>query len=87
MFGNNESIKQLTSQGKVTYSLDLSQSDKNQGQVSGVALVPQGVYVVGGNSRLFDVKLEKGVTKTISDVSIQTDGLDQSKQLVLKMGK
>lgn len=78
VFGNDESIKQLTSQGKVTYSLDLSQLDKNQGQVPGVALVPQGVYAVGGNSRQFDVKLEKGVTKTITDVSIQTDGLDPS---------
>lgn len=78
VFGNDESIKQLTSQGKVTYNLDLAQLNKNQGQVPGVALVPQGVYVVGGNSRQFDVKLEKGVTKTITDVSIQTEGLNPS---------
>lgn len=75
IFGNNEKIKQLTDKGELTYSVDISKLDKNQGQVMGVALVPQGVFVVGGNSKMFDVKLEKGVSKEIKDVSLQTEGL------------
>lgn len=76
IFGDSNKIKAITDKGKLTYSIDLSNITSSSGTVQGVALVPNGVFVIGGNTKQFNVTLESGVTKTINDINIETEGLN-----------
>lgn len=75
IFGDEEKVKEVTDVGTIKYNIDLSKVNQDTGKVPGVAILPKGVFIVGGNSREFDVKLEPGVSKTV-DVNISTQGLD-----------
>lgn len=75
IFGDEEKVKKVTDVGTIKYNIDLSKVNQDTGKVPGVAILPKGVFIVGGNSREFDVKLEPGVSKTI-DVNISTQGLN-----------
>lgn len=75
IFGDEKKVKEVTDVGSVKYSIDLSKVNQDSGKVPGVAILPKGVFIVGGNSRDFDVKLEPGISKTI-DVNISTQGLN-----------
>lgn len=75
IFGDEEKVKKVTDIGTIKYNIDLSKVNQDTGKVPGVAILPKGVFIVGGNSREFDVKLEPGVSKTI-DVNISTQGLN-----------
>ena len=75
IFGDEEKVKEVTDVGTIKYNIDLSKVNQDTGKVPGVAILPKGVFIVGGNSRDFDVKLEPGVSKTV-DVNISTQGLD-----------
>lgn len=75
IFGDEEKVKEVTDVGSIKYNIDLSKVNQDTGKVPGVAILPKGVFIVGGNSREFDVKLEPGVSKTV-DVNISTQGLN-----------
>lgn len=75
IFGDEEKVKEVTDVGTIKYNIDLSKVNQDTGKVPGVAILPKGVFIVGGNSREFDVKLEPGVSKTV-DVNISTQGLN-----------
>ena len=75
IFGDEEKVKEVTDVGTIKYNIDLSKVNQDTGKVPGVAILPKGVFIVGGNNREFDVKLEPGVSKTV-DVNISTQGLD-----------
>ena len=75
IFGDEEKVKEVTDVGTIKYNIDLTKVNQDTGKVPGVAILPKGVFIVGGNSREFDVKLEPGVSKTV-DVNISTQGLD-----------
>lgn len=75
IFGDKDKVKEVTDVGTIKYNIDLSKVNQDSGKVPGVAILPKGVFIVGGNSREFDVKLEPGVSKTV-DVNISTQGLN-----------
>lgn len=76
IYGDSNKIKSITEKGKLTYAIDLSQVDGNSGVVQGVAILPDGVFVLGGDTKEFKVTLDTGVSKTFDNVNIQTEGLN-----------
>ena len=75
VFGDNQKIKELSKTGRITYNVDLANVIENNAKVSGVAIVPNGVYIMGGNIMEFNVTLENGSSKKLENVGLRLEGL------------
>lgn len=73
VFGNKDKIEQMTS--GVEYRINLANMNLNNNQVEATAVLPEGVYTQT-QTQLVTITMEEGVTKTISDVSIGYENLD-----------
>ncbi len=77
VYGDSDKVNSLKS---ITYQLNLQEVISGEATIEGSAVLPVGVYVLGDQVKSFDIKLEKGTTRTIEDVPITVANLDSNLQ-------
>lgn len=73
VYGDAEKISELDS---ITYQIDLNNLSKSGGEAFGRPVLTSNVYVLGEETRTYNIEFEKGITKEFTNVSVVPSGLD-----------